>query len=85
VRPAEYGESEEMIVPESVPWAALESFYERRRDLLLRSNDDDECWQRMGIANRHLQRIEIGLLSLTPGVEQEINRCFAEVERWLRT
>ncbi len=66
--------------------AELQSFYDRRRDLQLRAEifgRGDECWTRMGVAHRHLKRIEDGILKLSPMVEREINRCFDDVEHWL--
>jgi hypothetical protein len=34
-----------------------------------------ERWVRLGVANRHIQRIIYGKLSLTPAVEEEIVEC----------
>lgn len=64
----------------------IDELYERRRDLQLRGEalgKGDECWQRMGVAHRHLERIENGTYELTDGVEGEIIRCFEDVDRWL--
>lgn len=34
-----------------------------------------EQWTRLGIANRHISRVLEGILSLTPAIETEIQRC----------
>lgn len=64
----------------------LDDMYDRRRDLQLRAEaigKGDECWERMGVAHRHLARVESGVLTLVPGVENEIIKCFDDVDHWL--
>ncbi len=59
---------------------------DRRADIQIRGENagkGDECWIRLGVANRHLRRVSDGVLKLSPGVEREITRCFDDVERWL--
>jgi len=59
---------------------------ERRADIQVRAENagkGDECWTRLGVANRHLQRVSDGVFKLSPGIEREIVRCFEDVERWL--
>jgi hypothetical protein len=38
-----------------------------------------KCWIELGVANRHIERVLNGLLSL-PIVEQEIIRCLQRVD-----
>ena len=64
----------------------IEAFYERRRDLQIRGESigkGDECWERLGIANRLLQRISNRMIAMSPGIERDITRCFEHVDRWL--
>jgi hypothetical protein len=43
----------------------------------------NECWSRLGVANRHIQRICQGELTLVPGVRKEIEDCLERVQKWL--
>jgi hypothetical protein len=44
----------------------------------------DECWVRLGVANRHINRVINGALPLTPGLESEIETCVKNTGRWLK-
>jgi hypothetical protein len=60
---------------------------ERRADIQIRGESigkGDECWERLGVANRHLQRLSDGIFKLSPAIAHEITNCFARVERWLK-
>ena len=64
----------------------LDKIYEKRRDLQIKAEalgKGDECWQRLGVAHRHLERIENGELHMVPGVEHEIEKCLDDVTKWL--
>jgi hypothetical protein len=45
----------------------------------------DECWVRLGIANRHLERLVSGTMELSRGVEDDVSRCFLSTQEWLNT
>jgi hypothetical protein len=38
-------------------------------------------WRRLGVANRHIQRVLDGTLLLTPAVAAEIERCLEEASK----
>jgi hypothetical protein len=68
----------------------LAALCEKRKDiqLIAENTDEDtaaECWTRLGVANRHIERIFNGILPLTPGVLHEIEACFYRVETWLNS
>jgi hypothetical protein len=45
----------------------------------------DECWVRLGVANRHLGRLVSGTMELSRGVEEDVSRCFLSTQEWLNT
>lgn len=66
----------------------IDELIERRNKLQLRAESLNEslarqCWERLGVANRHIERVLSGILALTYGVENEIIQCMHDVESWL--
>ena len=55
---------------------------ERNRIQLAAENQEKgaECWTKLGVANRHIDRVLTGQLELTPAVEDEIIRCLNEAQ-----
>jgi hypothetical protein len=45
----------------------------------------DGCWVRLGISNRHLERLVSGTMELSRGVEDDMSRCFLSTQEWLNT
>jgi hypothetical protein len=59
-----------------------------RNALLLRAEGvskkvADQCWTRLGVANRHIEGVLAGTFPLSQIVEDETVRCFEDVEEWL--
>lgn len=44
----------------------------------------DQCWQVLGIANRHIMRVLEGTFPLSPAVEQEILQCLDRGRAYLK-
>jgi hypothetical protein len=66
----------------------IDDYCDERRDVLLACGDTDECWNMLGIANRHIDRVIEGKFVLTPGICDEIEACFdrtlrAHDKRWM--
>lgn len=68
----------------------IDDLIKRRNNIaLVAENHDDEnvagdCWARLGVANRHIERVLEEVEPFTPGVEREIVQCLDETESWLR-
>jgi hypothetical protein len=71
----------------------IDDLIDRRNDIQLASGDSDKCWQMLGVANRHIDRLVSGVIPLTDGrlvsgvipltdeIVREIEACF---ERTIR-
>ena len=44
-----------------------------------------ECWIKLGVANRHLERVIGGVFSLFPALEAEIDCCLMRAQEWITT
>lgn len=58
----------------------IDHYISRRNEIQLRAENISEeagrqMWQRLGVANRHIDRVLTGQLPLTPSVAGEIERC----------
>lgn len=65
----------------------LDDLIEERNEIqfLSEGHSEDEaieCWTRLGVANRHIERVVTGVLPLTPAIELEIAECFQRVREW---
>lgn len=63
----------------------IDEYIERRNALQLRAENVDKetadrCWIELGVANRHIQRVLDGILTLN-FVEDEIERCLQRVAK----
>lgn len=70
----------------------IDDYIQQRNELQLIAEDTcsyssidcaDEMWVRLGVANRHIERVLTGQLPLTPGLEEEIQRCLDDAKHWL--
>lgn len=67
----------------------IDDYIKRRNGIQRKANTLNEsvsksCWARMGVANRHIDRVLSGKLELAPGVEWEIERSLRDTESWLK-
>lgn len=64
----------------------IDEFINRRNQIQFRAEDlgkGDECWQMLGIANRHIDRLLDAELPLTQAVQSEIENCLNRAEKQL--
>jgi len=66
----------------------IDQYIRRRNEIQLKAEQEGETegrimWSRLGVANRHIERVLGGALVLTPAVEAEINRCFEFAQKSL--
>jgi len=66
----------------------IDDYVEARNNIQIQAENvniavANECWLRLGLANRHIHRVIYGELPLVPGVEDEIKRCLVETSMWL--
>jgi hypothetical protein len=59
---------------------SIDDYIQQRNEIMLAAENENQAvadrkWIALGVANRHIQRVLDGELSLTPAVEQEIQRC----------
>jgi len=59
----------------------IDDYVAKRNEIQLEAENigDDaaaKMWSRLGVANRHIERVVSGRLELTPAVAAEIERCF---------
>lgn len=50
----------------------INDYVEERNRIQIESGDSGATWAKLGVANRHIERVVRGALSLTPAVEKEI-------------
>ncbi len=62
----------------------IDDYINKRNEIQLEAESRGEetgrrCWAELGVANRHIEAVLRGDLTLTPGVRSEIERCLEEV------
>jgi hypothetical protein len=66
----------------------IDDLIQKRKQVQLVGEDISEevaqtCWRRLGVVNRHIERLVSGEMILVSAIEEEIERNLAEFERWL--
>lgn len=65
----------------------VDTLIEQRNAIYLRAENSgvdgaaDRCWQMLGVANRHIDRVLSNVLKLTPAVEAEITHCLERASK----
>lgn len=74
---------EEVFFDDTLKVPTLDELIERRNGLVRLSGDSEEMWQRLGVANRHIERVVNGTF-ICASVRGEITACLDSAEEWLK-